>query len=78
MTHACACGCSGCLDDQDTLARLATPPLDVERLARAVSYTILVDERHGFPVGFTERDLADDLAREYAALANPTPETEES
>lgn len=34
------------------------PPIDVERLAKALEIELHVDHEHGFPPGFTPLDLA--------------------
>ncbi len=56
------------------LSRPATPPLDVDLLARAMT---TVYEQDLFPIrGGGWRYDAECIAREYAALAIPTPERE--
>jgi hypothetical protein len=44
------------------------PDLDVARLATALACELHVDEAHGFPPGFTARDLAVDVALAYHRL----------
>lgn len=42
--------------------------LDEERLTRAVAAEVEVDEKHGFPAGFTAADLARNIIDTYADL----------
>ena len=63
------CGC-------DELAE-ARAPLDVERLARAVSLVMSDLDWTPAPIGVVQnsywQDRAEGIAREYAALEEPTP-----
>jgi hypothetical protein len=59
------CGHMSHLEVRCDSAIIIPEPLDVDRMTWAIERELHVDPEHGFPAGFTPRDLAHALADHY-------------